>query len=111
MFIELCFSIMPLFHIYFSYGQLLFLCLTSSLSFAILSQAGLFEIPATYLGFLSYFLARGPVLLNGCSSEKLMLMGVQSVHLLSLTPYPKHVQFTSLTRSQLSTGGPNGTCP
>jgi hypothetical protein len=40
---------------------------------------GLLEVPAIYLGSLGYFLARGPVLLNGCSSEKPMLMGVQSV--------------------------------
>jgi hypothetical protein len=39
----------------------------------------LLEVPVTYLGSFGYFLARGPVLLNGCSSEKLMLTGVQSV--------------------------------
>jgi hypothetical protein len=30
----------------------------------------------TYLGSLGYFLARGPMLLDGYSSEKAMLMGV-----------------------------------
>jgi hypothetical protein len=45
------------------------------LGYAILSQVGSLEVPATYLGSLGYFLARGPVLLNGCSSEKLMLDG------------------------------------
>jgi hypothetical protein len=62
-------------HIYPSCGQLLSPCLTSGSSCAILSQAGLLEVPATYLGSFGYFLARGPVLLNGCSSEKLMLTG------------------------------------
>jgi hypothetical protein len=77
------------FYVYFfcvflpSCGQFLSLCSTSSLSCVILSQAGLLEVSVTYLGSLGYFLARGPVLLNGCSSEKLMLNGrwgeVQSV--------------------------------
>jgi hypothetical protein len=31
--------------------------------------------------------------------------------LLSLVPYPKRVHFASLTLSQLSTGGPDSTCP
>jgi hypothetical protein len=69
-------------HVYPLCGQLLFPCLASSSSCAILSQAGLLEVPATYLGSLGYFLARGPVLLNSCSLEKLMLNGgggVQSV--------------------------------
>jgi hypothetical protein len=45
-----------------------------------MSQAGLLEVPTTYLGSFSYFLARRLVLLNGCSSEQLMLTGgVQSV--------------------------------
>jgi hypothetical protein len=38
-------------------------------------QAGLLEVHATYIGFYGYFLARGSVLLNGCPSEKLVLMG------------------------------------
>jgi hypothetical protein len=38
-------------------------------------HVGLVEVPATYLGSIGYFLAQGPVLLNGCSSKKLMLMG------------------------------------
>jgi hypothetical protein len=68
-------------HVYPSCGQLLFSCLASSLSCVILSQMGLLEVPATYLGSLDYFLARCPVLPNDCSLEKLMLNGgVQSVH-------------------------------
>jgi hypothetical protein len=52
----------------------------------------------TYLGSLSYFLARGPVLSNGCYLEKLMLNGGSRVcSLLSLVLYPKHVYFASLT--------------
>jgi hypothetical protein len=34
----------------------------------------LLEVPMTYLGSVGYFLACGPVLPNGCSSERLMLM-------------------------------------
>jgi hypothetical protein len=34
------------------------------------------EVLTTYQGSLGYFLARGPVLLNGCSSKMLMQMGV-----------------------------------
>jgi hypothetical protein len=56
-------------------GQLLSLCPASSSSYAILSQAGLLEVHVTYLRFLGYFLSRGPVLPNGCSSGKLMLHG------------------------------------
>jgi hypothetical protein len=65
----------------------------------------------TYLGPFGYFLARGPVLLNGCSSKELMLTGSRVYNLLSLVPYPKHLHFTSLTLSQLGTGGPDGGCP
>jgi hypothetical protein len=55
-------------------------------------------VPATYLGSLSYFLARGPVLPNDCSLEKLMLNGGFRVcNLLSLIVYPKRVYFASLT--------------
>jgi hypothetical protein len=51
-----------------------------------------------FLGSLGYFLAWGPMLLNGCSSEKPMLMGVSIVcSLLSLVSYPKCVHFASLT--------------
>jgi hypothetical protein len=53
----------------------LFPCLTFSLSCAVLSHAGLLEVPAAYLGSLGYFLTRGLVLLNVCSSERLMLTG------------------------------------
>jgi hypothetical protein len=52
----------------------------------------------TYLGSLGYFLALGPMLLDGCSSEKPMLMGGSKVcSLLSLVLYPKRVHFASLT--------------
>jgi hypothetical protein len=79
-------------------GQLFSLYLTSSLSCVILSQAGLLEIPVTYLGSLGYFLTRGPVLPNDCSSEKVMLHGgSRACSLLSLVLYPKHVYFASLT--------------
>jgi hypothetical protein len=51
----------------------------------------------TYLGSFGYFLTRGPVLLNDCSSEKLMLNGESRMcSLFSLVLYPKHVYFTSL---------------
>jgi hypothetical protein len=66
-------------HIYPSCGQILSPCLTSGLSCAILSQAGLLEVLATYLGVLWLFSCSGPVLLNGCSLEKVMLMGGPSV--------------------------------
>jgi hypothetical protein len=65
--------------IYPSCGQLLFPFLTSSSSCVIMSQAGLLEVPVTYLGSFDYFLARSLVLLNGYSSKKIMLNGVQSV--------------------------------
>jgi hypothetical protein len=99
MFIELCFNFMSVFFCVFlpSCGQLLSLCPTTSLSCAILLQAGLLEVPVTYLGSLGYFLARGPVLSNGCSSEKLMLNGESRVcSLLSLVLYLKRVYFASL---------------
>jgi hypothetical protein len=57
----------------------LFPYLIFSLSCVILSQAGLLEVHASYQGSLGYFLARSLLLLNGCSSERLMLTGVQSV--------------------------------
>jgi hypothetical protein len=51
MFIELCFNFMSVFlYNYPSCGQLLF-----CLSYAILSHAGLLEVPVTYLGSLGYF--------------------------------------------------------
>jgi hypothetical protein len=74
------------------------LCPASSSSCAILSQAGLLEVLATNLGSLGYFLAWGPLLLNGCSSKKLMLNeGFRVCSLLSLFLYPKRVYFASLT--------------
>jgi hypothetical protein len=42
---------------------------------AILSQVGLPEVPATYLGSLCYILAQGLLLLNGYPSERLILKG------------------------------------
>jgi hypothetical protein len=70
MFIECLFL-----HIYSSCGQLLSPCLVSSSSCVILSQVDLLEVPVTYLGSFGYFLIRDPVLLNSCSSEKLILTG------------------------------------
>jgi hypothetical protein len=98
-FIELCFNFMSVFCVFLpSCGQLLSLCPASNSTCAILSQAGLLEVPATYMGSLGYFLARDPVLPNGCSLEKLMLNGGSRVcSLLSLVLYPKHVYFASLT--------------
>jgi hypothetical protein len=69
----------PQFYVYFyafiphviSY---LFPCLAFSSSCAILSQADLLEVPTAYLGSYGYFLARGLLLLNGGSLERLMLM-------------------------------------
>jgi hypothetical protein len=61
---------------------------------------GLHEVPTTYLGSLSYFLARGLVLLNDPSSKKLMLNGGGGsivCSLLNLVLYPKRVYFASLT--------------
>jgi hypothetical protein len=52
----------------------------------------------TYLGSLGYFLAQGPTLLDGCSSEKPMLKwGSKLCRLFSLVLYPKRVHFASLT--------------
>jgi hypothetical protein len=77
--------------------QLPFPYLATSSRCAILSHVGLFEVPATYLGSIGYFLARGPVLPNGCSLEKLMLnKGSRVCIILSLVLYPKHVYFASL---------------
>jgi hypothetical protein len=55
--------------------SIVFLCLASCLSYATLSQAGMFEVPVTYLGFLGYFVAWGPVLPDGHPSKRLLLMG------------------------------------
>jgi hypothetical protein len=99
MLIELCFNFMSIFCVFLpSCGQLLFLCPASSSSCAILSQAGLLEVPATNLGSLGYFLARGQVLPKGYSSKKLMLYeDFRVCSLLSLVLYTKHVYFASLT--------------
>jgi hypothetical protein len=98
-FIELCFNFMSIFAYLSLMWSVNFPYLTASLSCAILSQANPLEVPATYLGSLGYFLARGPVLPNGCSSEKLMLKGGGSTvcNLVSPVLYPKHVYFDSLT--------------
>jgi hypothetical protein len=53
----------------------LFPCLAFSSSCVILSQAGLLEVPAAYRRSLGYFLARSLLLLNVCSSKRLMLTG------------------------------------
>jgi hypothetical protein len=53
----------------------LFSYLAFSSSFVILSQAGLLEVPAAYQESLSYFLTQSLLLLNGCSSKRLMLTG------------------------------------
>jgi hypothetical protein len=51
-------------------------CLASSSCCAIRGpQAGLVDVLVTYLASRGYFLARRPVLLNGCPSEKPMLKG------------------------------------
>jgi hypothetical protein len=51
----------------------LFSCLVFSSGCAILSQMDLLEVPAAYRGSLGYFLSQSLLLLNGCSSERLML--------------------------------------
>jgi hypothetical protein len=59
---------------------------------------GLIEVHVTYLRSLGYFLARDPVLPNGCSLKKLMLHGGSRVcSLLNLVLYLKRVYFVSLT--------------
>jgi hypothetical protein len=52
-----------------------FLYLASCPSYVTLSQAGLFELPVTYLGSLGYFSTWGLVLLDGCPLKRLLLMG------------------------------------
>jgi hypothetical protein len=98
-FIELCFNFMSIFCVFLpSCGQSLSLYPASSSSCAILPQAGLLEVPAINLGSLGYFLTWGPVLPNGCFSEKLMLNGGFRVcSLLSLFLHSKCVYFASLT--------------
>jgi hypothetical protein len=54
----------------------LFPCLAFSSSCAILSQASLLEVHVAYQRSLGYFLAWSLLLLNHCSSERLMLTGV-----------------------------------
>jgi hypothetical protein len=52
----------------------------------------------TYLGSLCYFPTWVPVLPNGRSSERLLLMGGSNVcSMLILVMYPKHAHFTSRT--------------
>jgi hypothetical protein len=68
---------------------------------AILSQVGLPEIPATYLGSLCYILAQGLLLLNGYPSERLILKGGGSKEYdqLRMDSYPKRVHFASLMQT------------
>jgi hypothetical protein len=74
--------------------SVIFSCLTSSMSCAILSQAGLLEVPMTYLGSLGYFLGVAerslPKQANANGRSRVC-------SLLILVPYPKHLHFTSLT--------------
>jgi hypothetical protein len=74
MFIELCSNFMSFVYLYLMWSVTFSLSPSDSCC-AILLQAGLLEVPVTYLGSFGYFLARGPVLLNDCSSEKLILTG------------------------------------
>jgi hypothetical protein len=100
MFIELCFNFMYVFFCIFipHVVSYFFPYLTTSLSWTILSQVGLLEIPMTYMGSLDYFLAQGLVLPDDCSSKRLMLNeGSRVCSLLSLILYPKRVYFASLT--------------
>jgi hypothetical protein len=100
MFIELYFNFMAIFCVFLpSCGQSLSLCPASTSSCAILSHAGLLEVPTTNLGSLGYFLAQGPVLPYDCSWENLMLNwggGSRVCSLLCLVLYHKHVYFVSL---------------
>jgi hypothetical protein len=76
MIIELCFNFMSTFYAFTPHVvSYLFSYLAFSSSCAIPSQAGLLEVPAAYRGSLTYFLARSLLLLNGCSSRRLMLTG------------------------------------
>jgi hypothetical protein len=66
-------SVLPIYH---TCGQSLYTYLTSSSCCAsLLSKAGPLEVPVTYLRSLGYLLACDSLLLDGCSMEKLMLMG------------------------------------
>jgi hypothetical protein len=86
-----------LLYIYHSCGQLPFPCLASSSSCAILSQAGLLEVPMTLSGVPWLFSCSTSGVLNGRYSEKLMLNGgSREYSLLSLVLYPKPVYFASL---------------
>jgi hypothetical protein len=76
MFIELCFNFMSVFA-HLSFMRSITLFPISPLVRVVQSYhcTGLLEVPAPYLGCVGYFLARGLLLLNGYSSERLMLMG------------------------------------
>jgi hypothetical protein len=88
-----------------------FLCLASCLSYAVLSHAGLSEVPVTYLGSLGYFPAWGPELPDGRPSESLLVVGgpvcatslAWSCIIIVHTPPPGHCQ--------LSTGGSDAAPP
>jgi hypothetical protein len=99
MFIELCFYFMSVFAYFYPHVvSCLSLCPVSSLSCAILSQAGLLEVPATYLGSLVIFLLGVRCCRMTVPQKKLMLHGGFIVcSLLSLVLYPKHVYFAFLT--------------
>jgi nitrate reductase gamma subunit len=75
MFIKLCFKLCLFFVFITHVVRYLFPCLVYKSSCVILSQAGLLEVPAAYQGSLGYFLAQSLLLLNGYSSERLMLTG------------------------------------
>jgi hypothetical protein len=66
------------FHVYFYVFiphviRYLFPRLAFSSSCVILSQVGQLEVPPAYRGSLDYFLSQSLLLLNDCSSERLML--------------------------------------
>jgi hypothetical protein len=57
-FIKLCFKFYVCFCIPLTLmWSIVFLCLTSCSNYAILLQAGLLEVPVSYMGSLGYFLA------------------------------------------------------
>jgi hypothetical protein len=68
----------------------------------------LLEVHVTYLGSLGYFPAWGPLLLNGRSSERLLLMGGPVCAAWSCT---LSVHTSPPGCCQIITGGPNGAPP
>jgi hypothetical protein len=68
------------FYVYFAHLSLMWSVIffhvsSFSLSGAILSQAGLLEVPGAYQGSLGYFLAQSLLLLNGCSVDRQLTGG------------------------------------